>query len=118
MQFKKISWEHSSHLRNEAGALTDGVVLIAHGMMFEQSECHGVDNGFDSYWVVDVWGMIEYYGPESDIKNRSYIGSLCFDDQETSAKWLADNVQKRLLMPDAHDADCEVFKALPLVPYK
>lgn len=118
MNFKKISWEDSAHLRNECGCLYDGVVLIAHGMMFEGSACHHVDDECANYWVVDVWDMPEYYGPESDITEREYIGSLCFDTKEQYAEWLATNVQKRLLMPELHDKDCEVFKALPCVSYK
>lgn len=120
MKFKKISWEDSAHLRCDAGHLLDGVVIVVHGIMFELSECAHIDREPEEamYWVLDIWDMFDYYGPESDINNREWAGTICFDDQKTASQWLADNVQKRLLMTELHDQDFEVFKALPCVSYK
>ncbi|MEG0063088.1 MAG: hypothetical protein RR740_00645 [Pseudomonas sp.] len=114
---KRIMWEDSSDLRNECGDLLDGVVTVVHGHMMTMSVCaHHEHYPNRTFWVIDIHEVKDYYGPESvdALRAASWEAAVCFENEGEAMLWFTNNVHKRLLMTDAHDADFAVFlKTIP-----
>lgn len=110
---KRISWEDSARLRNEAGDLLDGVVTVVHGHLMELSVCRHVEGEPEdkTFWVIDVKEVKDFYGVEcsDQLRGADWITAVCFDNESEAMLWFTNNVHKRLLMRDLHDQDLIVF---------
>ena len=109
---KRISWEDTKHLINECGCLNDGVVTVVHGHLMTMSVCSHLDeHPGKTFWVVELSEVQDFFGIESadQLADADWCMAVCFEDKAEAMLWFTNNVHKRLLMRDLHDADLITF---------